>query len=160
MEPQRTTAKKLTALAALPFAAALSLSACGSEEAQETSFTQNQGGVEMTLTYTHVGDEVIKQTTQNVIDYEAAGFGSKEDAQEILDPLVAQAADVEGYEQSIEYGDTAATEEVSIDYEVVDLSQLSGIPGFEGSTNMEGADFISFEESRELLEQQGFTEVE
>ncbi len=54
MNTQRTTAKKLTALAALPFAAALSLSACGSEEPTETAFTQEQGGVEMTLTYTHV----------------------------------------------------------------------------------------------------------
>lgn len=160
MNTKRTTAKKLTALAALPFAAALSLSACGSEDPEETAFTQEQGGVEMTLTYTHVGDEVIKQTTSNVIDYEAAGLGSKEEAQELLDPMIAQADDVEGYDQSIEYGDTSATEEVTIDYEVVDMSELGGLPGFEGSANMEDADFVSFEESREMLESQGFTEVE
>ena len=160
MTTQRTTAKKLTALAALPFAAALSLSACGSGEPEETAFTQEQGGVEMTLTYTHVDDEVIKQTTSNVIDYEAAGLGSKEEAQELLDPMIAQADDVEGYDQSIEYGETSATEEVTIDYEVVDMSELGGLPGFEGSANMEDADFVSFEESREMLKSQGFTEVE
>ena len=153
------SSKKLAALAALPFAAVLTLSACGEEETTETSFTQEQNGVEMTLTYTHKGDEVIKQTTSNVIEYEAAGLGSKEEAQALLDPMVAQADDVEGYEQSIEYGDTSATEEVTIDYEVVDMSELGGLPGFEGSANMEDADYISFEESRELLEQQGFTEV-
>ncbi|OAV62398.1 YehR family lipoprotein [Enteractinococcus helveticum] len=154
------SSKKLAALAVLPFAAVLTLSGCGEEEATETSFTQEQNGVEMTMTYTHKGDEVIKQTTSNVIDYEAAGLADKEEAQALLDPMVEQAADIEGYEQSIEYGETSATEEVSIDYEVVDMSQLGDVPGFEGSADMEDADYISFEESRELLEQQGFTEVE
>ena len=40
------------------------------------------------------------------------------------------------------------------------MSQLGDLPGFEGSADMEDADYVSFEESRELLEQQGFTEVE
>lgn len=157
----RPNAKKITALAALPFAAALTLSACSGEEETETSFTTSQNGVEMTLTYTAVGDEVIKQTTSNVIEYEAAGIGSKEEAQELLDPLVEEGADVEGYEQNIEYGDSSATEEVSIDYEVADMNELSEVPGFEATANMndEGA-FISLEESREMLENQGFTEVE
>ena len=196
MKTQRPTAKKLTALAVLPFAAALSLSACGSGDANnansnatnvniepvdttvdepettldnteaptgelsETAFTQNEQGVEMTLTYIHRGDRVVKQTTRNVIDYEAAGFGDKAQAQQILDPMVAEADDVEGYEQSIEYGDTSAVEEVSIDYSIIDMSQLGGLPGFEGSENMEDAHFVSLSESRKMLEAQGFTEVE
>src|SRR5690625_3112831 len=119
----RANAKKITALTALPFAAALTLSACSGDEETETSFTNSQNGVEMTLTYTAVGDEVVKQTTTNVIEYEAAGLGSKEDAQEMLDPMVDQGVDVEGYAQTIEYGDTSATEEVSIDYEIADMSR-------------------------------------
>ncbi|MDN6358699.1 DUF1307 domain-containing protein [Yaniella sp.] len=95
------------------------------------------------------------------MEYEAAGLGSKEDAQEMLDPMVDQGVDVEGYEQTIEYGDTSATEEVSIDYEIADMSELSEVPGYESTGNMdeEGA-FISLEESREQLESAGFTEVE
>lgn len=156
----RSSKKKFTALAALPFIAALSLTACGEEEATETAFENSMNGVEMRLTYTHKGDEVIKQTTSNVIEYEAAGLANKEEAQTLLDPMIAQADDVEGYDQSIEYGDTSATEEVTIDYEVVDMGELNGLPGFEGSANMEDADFVSFEESRKMLEEQGFTEVE
>lgn len=156
----RSSKKKFAALAVLPFAAALTLSACGEEEATETAFTNSVNGVEMTLTYVHKGDEVIKQTTSNVIDYEASGLANKEQAQELLDPMVAQADDVEGYDQSIEYGEDSATEEVTVDYEVVDLNELNGLPGFEGSANMGDADFISLEESRKMLEQQGFTEVE
>ena len=189
--------KKFTAMAVLPFAAALTLSACDDAtndasnvhiepvespeapsetsiepvettpeppatdgETTETAFTQNQNGVDMTLTYTAVGDRVVKQTTRNVIDYRAAGIGSKEEAQEIFDPLMDQSAGVEGYDQSIEYGETSAVEEVSIDYRVVDMNALSDIPGFEGSGNMDGADFVSLSESRKLLEQQGFSEVE
>lgn len=59
----------------------------------------------------------------------------------------------------MDYGETTATEEVVIDYEVIDVSELEGVPGFEGS-NLEDADYISLDESRELLEAQGFTEVE
>ncbi len=189
--------KKLTALAVLPFAAALTLSACGDAEQEATnvniqpletqvepteettaaadteldapetdgavtvkSFTQSQNGVTMTLTYTAVGDVVIKQTTTNVIEYAAAGLANKAEAQALLDPMVSQADDVEGYEQSIEYGETSATEEVSIDYEVVDINQLEGLPGFEGSDNMEYADYISLAESGKMLEEQGFTVVD
>lgn len=129
-------------------------------EATKTTFTQSQNGVEMTLIYTAVGDRVIKQTTQNVIDYQAAGFADKAQAQEILDPMLDQSSGIEGYDQSIEYGETSAVEEVSVDYQVVDMSDLEGLPGFEGSGNMGVADFISLSESRKLLEQQGFTEVE
>lgn len=188
--------KKFAALTLLPFAAALTLSACSDPieganvniqpldtnveveddttagaqtevaiddndgAVTETSFTQSQNGVTMTLTYTAVGDVVTKQTTSNVIDYAAAGLTSKEEAQALLDPMLAQAADIEGYDQSIEYGETSATEEVSIDYQVVDMSQLEGLPGFEGSDNMEDADYISLDESRQMLEQQGFTVVD
>lgn len=189
--------KKLVAVAVLPLAAALTLSACGDStndasnvniepvesetapsestvepaetapespslngETTESTFTQNQNGVDMTLIYTAVGDRVVKQTTHNVIDYQAAGFGTKEQAQEIFDPLLEQSAGIEGYDQSMEYGETSAVEEVSIDYRVVDMTALSGIPGFEGSDNMGAADFISLSESRKLLEQQGFTEVD
>ena len=74
--------------------------------ATETAFTNSVNGVEMTLTYVHKGDEVIKQTTSNVIDCEASGLANKEQAQELLDPMVAQADDVEEYDQSIEYGET------------------------------------------------------
>ncbi|NWN88758.1 MAG: DUF1307 domain-containing protein [Micrococcaceae bacterium] len=155
----RRFAKKFTALAALPIAAALTLSACGEEET-ETSFTNSQNGIEITMTYTAVGDEVTKQTTTNEIDYEAAGLGGKEEAQQMFDPVVEQAADVEGYEQSIEYGDTSATEEVSIDYEVADLEELANVPGYEGSANMAEGDYISLDESRTMLEEAGFTEVE
>ncbi|MDN6358698.1 hypothetical protein [Yaniella sp.] len=53
----RANAKKITALTALPFAAALTLSACSGDEETETSFTNSQNGVEMTLTYTAVGEK-------------------------------------------------------------------------------------------------------
>lgn len=160
MNFSRSYTKKLATLTTLPFAAALTLSACSGEEETETSFTNTQQGIETTMTYAAVGDEVTMQTTRNVIDYEAAGFESKEEAQATLDPLIDQGVDVEGYEQTIEYGDTSAVEDVSIDYEVADLEELSNVPGFEGSANMEEGAFVSLEQSREMLESSGFTEVE
>lgn len=129
-------------------------------ELTETSFRQSENGVTMTLTYTAMGDVVIKQTTTNEIDYAEAGLAGKEEAQALLDPMVAQADNVQGYDQSIDYGETSATEEVTVDYSVVDMTELAELPGFEGSDNMDIADYISLEESRKFLEQQGFVEVE
>jgi len=128
--------------------------------ATETTFTQTENGVELTLTYTSVGDRVIKQTTTSLIDYAAAGLGDKAEAQALLDPLVEQSDDIEGYEQSIEYGETSAVEKVSIDYEVADINELHDVPGFEGSGDLGRADYISLEESRKLLKENGFTEVD
>lgn len=160
MTSTRSSKKKFAALAVLPFAAALTLSACGDEEATETAFTTSQNGAEMTLTYTAVGDEVIKQTASNVLDYEAAGLGDKEQAQALLEPHIVEPGEIEGYEQVVEFGETAATEEITIDYEVIDMADLNGLPGFEGSGDLGEADYISLEESRDLLLQAGYTEVE
>lgn len=160
MNTSRLTPQKITVLGTLPFAAVLMLSACGNEEPEQTTYTQTQNGVEMSLTYTHVGDEVIEQKASNVINYADAGFGNKAQAQQVLDPLLAESDGIEGYEISMEYGETTATEEVTIDYEVIDIEELQGVPGFEGSADLADADYISLEESRELLEAQGFTEVE
>jgi len=208
-------AKKITALAALPVAAALTLSACSGDstasedvnispisegsspsettndfgqsngaddsgaslfpdssndsptpdapsdgERTEAVFEMSQNGVDVTVTYTAQGDQVVKQTTRNEIDYAASGFSGEEEAREYFDPMLAQAQDVPGYEQTMEYGETSAVEELVIDYSVADPSDLAELPGYEASDNMDVADYVSLEESRQLLLNSGFTEVE
>ncbi|GAA2037835.1 hypothetical protein GCM10009720_17910 [Yaniella flava] len=106
------------------------------------------------------GDQVVKQTTRNEIDYAASGFSGEEEAREYFDPMLAQAQDVPGYEQTMEYGETSAVEELVIDYSVADPSDLAELPGYEASDNMDVADYVSLEESRQLLLNSGFTEVE
>ena len=209
---QQHMAKKITALVALPFAAALTLSACSDDttasedvniapvteessqsestndfgqsadsddslfsdssnnsqtpdapstgERTESTFTNSQNGVEITMTYTAVGDEVVKQTTRNEIDYAASGLSGQEEARQYFEPMLAQGEGVPGYEQTMEFGETSAVEELVIDYSVADPSDLTGLPGYEG-TGAEGENFyISMEQSRQLLLDSGFTEVE
>lgn len=129
-------------------------------ERTETTFTQNQAGVETTMTYIAEGDEVVKQTTTNVVDYAAAGISDETEARELFDPMEDEGQDVDGYEQSIDYGETSATEELEIDYSVADLSELSQLPGYEGTAGAGPNDYISLEESRKMLESSGFEEVE
>lgn len=131
-----------------------------SNEMTETSFARTQNGMESTMTYTARGDRVTKQTATNVIDYAAAGFSDKDAAREVLDPLVAESQDVTGYQQTVEYGETSAVEELMIDYEVADMSEVSQLPGYEVSADMGQHDYISLQESRRMLESSGFTEVE
>ena len=57
------------------------LTACSSEETR--TFELNDQGVESTLVYTHNGDEVISQSTENIINYEELGI-DKDQAEEIF----------------------------------------------------------------------------
>lgn len=132
------------------------LTACGNSEETRT-FELSDQGVESTLVYTHSGDEVISQSTENIINYEELGI-DKAQAEEIFAGYSDQYQDLAGVEHSFEFGDDEATENISIVYDDIDAEQLEGVEGieFEGDPS-EG---ISMERSAEMLIDQGYTEVE
>lgn len=136
---------------------AVFLTACGDDESTRT-FELEEGGLKTTMVYTHSGDKVTKQATENIVPYEAIGIASKEEAQELFDPIIAEFQDVDGLTHQMEYEDTRAVETLTIDYEAADVEQLEGLPGMEFSDDPN--DGISMEKSAELLESQGYTEVE
>lgn len=198
-------AKRLTALAALPMAAALVLTGCnqgekppapdeaentaeaeetesafgGNEESStetesasadsgsdsesadlvEATFTKEDPGVsaELIYYYDEATDLVKRQTTKNVYNYAELGR-SKEELQSALDPEIAKGQGVEGYTQSIEYGETEAVEHVEVDYEVVDPKELATVPGFEADSEVGANTKIAMEPSRQMLESQGYVE--
>lgn len=132
------------------------LTACGNNEESRT-FELSDQGVQSTLVYTHSDDEVISQSTENIINYEELGI-DKAQAEEIFAGYSDQYQDLAGVEHSFEFGDDEATENISIVYEEIDAEQLEGVEGieFEGDPS-EG---ISMERSAEMLINQGYTEVE
>ena len=132
------------------------LTACGNNEETRT-FELSDQGVQSTLVYTHSDDEVISQSTENIINYEELGI-DKAQAEEIFAGYSDQYQDLAGVEHSFEFGDDEATENISIVYEEIDAEQLGGVEGieFEGDPS-EG---ISMERSAEMLIDQGYTEVE
>lgn len=134
---------------------AVVLVACGSEETR--TFEMEETGIKSTLTYTYSGDEVTSQTAENVITYEDLGI-EKADAEEILDPVAKQYEDLEGVEYSIEYGDEEAVENIDINYEELDYEKAQGVEGIQLEGDPEQG--VSMEKSAEMLEGQGYTEVE
>ncbi len=132
------------------------LTACGNNE-ETRIFELSDQGVESTLVYTHSDDEVISQSTENIINYEELGI-DKAQAEEIFAGYSDQYQDLAGVEHSFEFGDDEAAENISIVYEEIDAEQLEGVEGieFEGDPS-EG---ISMERSAEMLIDQGYTEVE
>lgn len=135
---------------------ALVLTACGGKEETRTFESENPG-VTTTITYTYKGDKVTKQTAENVISYEEVGLGSKEEAQEAFDPLVEQFQDIDGVTHKMDYTDSTATEQLTIDFSEADYEDIKSLPGMdlEGDTNKG----VSMEKSAEILNNQGFTEV-
>ncbi|WP_152656705.1 YehR family lipoprotein [Oceanobacillus sp. CFH 90083] len=137
------------------FIALAGLMACSSEESVTLQGEQN--GIILEVTYVANGDEVIEQSVESEIPYSSLMVTTKEEAQAILDPIVAEFQGVEGIEHNIDYQDDKAVETMSVDLTVVDLSEAANLPGASVDSDV---DSISLEESVEMLENQGFEVVE
>lgn len=125
----------------------------GSQEESKT-FTMDQNGVSMELVFNYSGDKVTSQTANNVMPYEAIGVSTKEEAQEVLDPIAKQYQQVQGLDYSLEYSDSEATESLTINYDELDYDSAKQLPGvsFEGNTD----NGISMERTEEMLLDQGY----
>lgn len=140
-------------------AAAMLLAACGGEEESTRTFELENDGVVTTMVYTTEGDKVTKQSTENLIQYDVAGLESKEQAQEVFDPLIEQFQGIEGITHNMEYDEEKAVETLEIDYEAVDFDEIENLPGMSFSDDPKD-NGVSMEKSLEILESQGFKEVE
>jgi uncharacterized lipoprotein YehR (DUF1307 family) len=130
------------------------LASCGSNQKNKT-FTNEQNGVQMELVFNYEGDEVKKQTANNVMPYSSIGVSTKEEAQQLLDPIAKQYKAIKGIDYSIDYGDDEATESLTIDYTDLDYEAAKQLPGvsFEGDTS----NGISMERTEKMLLDQGYT---
>lgn len=128
----------------------------------ETSFVNNSvPGIEVKMTYIAVGDDVTKQITENVIDYELSGLETKAGAQEAIEPMVERSERIEGYDYTVEYGDTSLVEEVTVDFETVDWDKMSEIPGYEAPAEVSSGDAaLSLQDVREMHEDLQYEEVQ
>lgn len=122
------------------------------------TYEGNFDGMEMSLTYYAKGDKVYKQTAENVIPYSAIGVTTKEEAQAILDPVSQEYQGIAGLTESLEYGDDAVVETLSIDFETVDIDAVKDLEGMFFDEDSKNG--ISLKKSGEALEASGFTKVE
>lgn len=116
-------------------------------------------GIESTLVYTHDDDKVISQSTENIINYEELGM-DKAQAEEMFGSMAEQYEGLSGVEHSFEFGDEEATETLTIVYDEVDSEELEGVQGMNFEGEGDPSEGVSMERSAEMLEQQGYTEVE
>ena len=150
--------------AAVVLAAALALTGCSGGDAagkaSETTLTMSQGGAATTVTYYAEGDNVTKQTTENVVDYEASGIADRDEAEKTVGGLVDQYKGIKGVDHSIEFGDTELTETVTITYADLDVAKLAEATGADTGQDPEDARKVSLKEAVKTLTDAGFTEVE
>ncbi|CEG21462.1 putative lipoprotein YehR precursor [Planococcus massiliensis] len=137
----------------------LFLAACGGEEASTRTFEMENNGIVTTMVYTTEGDKVTKQSTENLIQYDLAGIESKDQARELFDPLIGEFQGIEGITHQMEYEEDQAVETMEIDYETVDFDEIENLPGMSFSDDPKD-NGVSMEKSLEILESQGFKEVE
>lgn len=137
---------------------ALIFTGCGGGSQSTRTFELDQEGIKTTLVYTYEGDKVIHQTAENIIQYELLGINSKEEAQEIFNPVTEQFQGYAGLTHKMEFFDLNSIETIIVDYDVLNFSEVRHLPGmmFDEDADTKG---ISMEESAKMLEDQGFTEV-
>ncbi len=149
--------KKIIGIA-LAVSLAVLLAACG-DNLEERVFEAEEMGIKSTLTYYHDDDRVVKQTAENVIEYDLLGLTSKEEAEEIFGPDAEQYEGIDGIKHEMKYSDDEATEILEINYDEVDYDAAKDLPGIMFEGDPEEHD-IGMEQSAEMLSKQGFTEKE
>ncbi len=135
----------------------LSVVACG-KKTETASFELNNNGVKSVITFTYQGDKVITQTAENVITYSESPIKDKEDAKAKLDKISKMYEGVKGIKHSIEYGDKATIEKISVNFEELDVEAYKKLPGTLSSGDISKG--ISFKSTEKLILNAGYKKVE
>lgn len=150
---------KIAPIAAIIVALMLMLTACSGGAESVTKYTKSEGGIENTITYYANGDEVTKQISESVIDYEVAfGTTDVDQIKSVMDPITENFKGLDGVEYSFDYGETSATEVLSVDYSEAKATELAELPGSQFEGDIE-SNKISLKMSKEILEKSGYEEV-
>ena len=130
-----------------------------SSEKKETAKThtfvnKSNSGITSTLVYTVEGDNVIKQTAQNVADPEILN-ATPEDVKSFIEEKYKGYNGLKGVKQTIEIKDGKVVQDLEVDFSVASISELrKALPEeYSGIGNR-----VSFSNSKKALEKMGFTE--
>jgi len=138
----------------------LLISACSIWEKEEETrtFYIEEGGIELTLVYTYRGDEVLKQSTEIIIEYETFDLETKDEAEEFFSRFINnELGNIDGITYSINYHEDHVTEKITVGFEVVNIGEIKDLPGMNFQGDVENG--ISMNESAKLLIEEGFQEI-
>lgn len=129
------------------------------EKTEEHSFQRfDAKGMDSRLIYHHKGDEVIKQTTDNIIFYSYMGMADANIAKEAYQEQAKLYQNVDGITYSIEYAQDRVIEHIEVDYTKAKISEISHLIGLSTEQASKIA-YISFSESKKLLEEAGYKDI-
>ena len=130
-----------------------------SSEKKETTKThtfvnKSNSGITSTLIYTVEGDNVIKQSANNIADPEILG-ATPEDVKSFIEEKYKGYNGLKGVKQTIEIKDGKVVQDLEVDFSVASISELrKALPEeYSGIGNR-----VSFSNSKKALEKMGFTE--
>lgn len=129
-------------------------------EEETKTFVLEQDGMVNELVYYYVGDEVLRQTSETELTYEALGVADEEEARAELEAMGDDYNEVEGVTQNIEYGEDGIFETLEVDYTVADIGSVTELEEGSFEEGAENADFISMSRSEEQLLEEGYELVE
>lgn len=121
--------KKLLALG-ITIVALVFIVGCNNSSEEKYIFVSETEGSTSEITYYYKDDDVIRQTTKNLVNYEYLGATNATEAETALEPYASQYLDVKGIEYSIDYEKDPVVEEITITYADIDYEQIKNIDGF------------------------------
>lgn len=125
-------------------------------------FINDGKDVESVLAFYCDGDRVAVQTAENTMYYDDLNVSDAQQAQDqfgpTFDEYAAQYEGVKGVHYTIVYQDDSLVEEISVDYNQVDMDDVKNIEGFNFNGSQD-ADYISMKKTLETLESSGYREV-
>ncbi len=135
----------------------LSLSACGSKGAlQESTATYNQDNMQVEIKYDIKDDQVIKMVQTTTIDFSAAPEEVREQVVEAGKQAEALYASIDGTTYESDINGDHCKEVITMD-----LSKKDTVKALVGAGLLPASDknveLISFEKTREAMEQHGWT---
>ena len=136
----------------------LALVACQSAEETTTTLVFDEGGFYNEIIIIAEGDNVIEQASKTETTYEVLGVSTKEEAEEMLAEFMVGYDTTEGVTQEIDYQDDRIVETVTVDYETVDINEMSELAGsFVEGDPSQG---VSLKMTVEMMEEMGYKIVD
>lgn len=138
------------------FLSFITLVACGSGE-ETVTYKLEEDNNSIETTFVADDGEIIEQSSQSITTYDSIqGIESQEDAEALLVPSAEPLQGIEGLEYNLDFEEDHFIETITIDFAVVDLSELPGL----NEIVENGEDNLNLDDAVETLEEQGFEKVD
>lgn len=122
--------------------------------ADKATYKFNDPSGNIKLVYTYKNDEILEEVATYDMIYEERGT-TKEEMKDTFKSYMKETEDIDGFENSIKYGDKKAVETIKVDFSKVDIEKLKDVPGF--VLVKDAKDKVSMKATDKFLKEEGYT---